>query len=72
MMVAPSQMYILGIDAAAENSGKSRSLNSVFRSCESCNLRRTDKGKVLGPEEVQLPLARIAFVGNGLEFFFRA
>jgi hypothetical protein len=66
VVVAPGQVDVLRIDAGAEQLRIAVG-EFLVDLAEGGNLGGTDKGEVLGPEEVDLPLALVAVFGKGFK-----
>ena len=61
---APGEVDKFRIDAAAENLSVSV-LEFLLQLCKANDLGGADKGEIFGPEEVDLPLARLVSVRDG-------
>ncbi len=69
MAVAPRVVHILRVHAGAQNLRIAVSeLLVCFAECG--DLRGTDESEILGPEEVNLPLAGIALLSDGFKSLF--
>ena len=66
MILAPGQVHELGIGAAAENL-RVAILELMIELAESRDLGGADESEILGPEEIDLPLARVVLARNGLK-----
>ena len=66
MVVAPRQVDELGVGAAAKDL-RIAIAKFLVQLAEGGNFRRADESEILGPEEIDLPLAGVVFVGDGFE-----
>jgi hypothetical protein len=65
-MLPPGQVHELGIDAAAENL-RVAILELMVELTEGRDLGWADESEILGPEEIDLPLALVVFARDGLK-----
>jgi hypothetical protein len=69
VVIPPRQVDVLGIGAAAEYLSIA-DVELAVQLAEGRDLGGADEGEILGPKEVDLPLAGIAFIGDGFKRLF--